>query len=73
MARSQGAGGQPNAGLNPSIMQKGQPGTVQAPPPTEQQGHNMEAQARANDAQQEVKERAAAASQVGRVFTASPR
>ncbi len=47
--------GQPNAGLNPAILQNGQPGQVQAPPPTPQQGQNVEAQVGANDAQQEVK------------------
>ena len=47
--------GQPNPGLNPSILQNGQPGTVQAPPPTPGQQQGQEAQLGANDAQQEIK------------------
>lgn len=47
--------GQPNAGLNPSIMQNGQPGTVQAPPSNPQQQQNQQAQAGADDGQREVR------------------
>jgi hypothetical protein len=45
----------PNTGLNPAIMQNGQPGQVQAPQPTPQQGQNMQAQAGAQDSQRILK------------------
>ena len=47
--------GQPNTGLNPAILQNGQPGQVQAPQPTPQQGMNMQAQSGAQDAQRVLK------------------
>lgn len=54
-AESKGQAVQPNDGLNPSMLQNGQPGTVQAPPPSQGMVQNQNAQMGAQDAQREVR------------------
>ena len=48
--------GQPNSGLNASMLQNGQPGQVQAPPPGPQQQMNQGSQSGANEGQVELRQ-----------------
>lgn len=53
--KAQGAPAQPNANLAPAMLQNGQPGQVQAPPPNPMMQQRQQAQEGANDSQQLVK------------------